>query len=291
MIKDCDLILKQYLAERYAGQYWTIVPVNGGDSNESYLLSLSANHKLFIKYNNSATSLNMFTAEVASLKEIQQVVPFTPTVQEIVPIGEGAAIFMDYIAPGKAFTNNWMDAGEKIASIHLSKSSHNGFVIPNFIGRLIQDNTLFDKWSSFFIHNRLEPQLKLAIDSGRLPHLPQSKINALYTAALSRMINIQPVLLHGDLWTGNVLFDQDGKAWLVDPACYYGHSEMDLAMTKLFGKFPKTFYTAYHNIIPQMEGQADRLHLYQLYYLLVHLNMFGNSYSNAVTQKIGQLIK
>ena len=92
----------------------------------------------------------------------------------------------------------------------------------------------------------------------------------------------QPSLLHGDLWSGNVITGNDGKAWLIDPAVYVGHAEADLAMTELFGGFPPAFYDAYKEAAKLQPGYAKRRDLYNLYHLLNHLNMFGRSYYPSV---------
>ena len=92
----------------------------------------------------------------------------------------------------------------------------------------------------------------------------------------------KPSLLHGDLWSGNYLIDQNYIPWLIDPAVYYGHREADLAMTSLFGGFSNTFYSAYKSAYPIVSGYADREPLYQLYHLLNHLNLFGTGYYSQV---------
>jgi fructosamine-3-kinase len=95
---------------------------------------------------------------------------------------------------------------------------------------------------------------------------------------------VTPSLLHGDLWNGNYLISTDGTPYLIDPAVYYGHSEVDLAMSLLFGGFGESFYAAYHEIIPATPGMDERIGIYQLYYLLVHLNLFGAAYYERVKQ-------
>ncbi|MDC7223145.1 MAG: fructosamine kinase family protein, partial [Spirochaetales bacterium] len=87
-----------------------------------------------------------------------------------------------------------------------------------------------------------------------------------------------PSLLHGDLWSGNVLAGPDGRAWILDPAAYYGHPEVDLAMTELFGSSPNSFYSGYNEVSPISSDYAERRDIYNLYHLLNHLHMFGSSY-------------
>ncbi len=94
-------------------------------------------------------------------------------------------------------------------------------------------------------------------------------------------------MLHGDLWSGNVITGNDGKAWLIDPAVYVGHGEADIAMTELFGGFPQTFYDAYKEAAPMQPGYGQRRDLYNLYHLLNHLNLFGQAYLPSVLGIIG----
>ena len=89
---------------------------------------------------------------------------------------------------------------------------------------------------------------------------------------------VSPSVLHGDLWGGNYLIAADGTPYLIDPATYWGHSMVDIAMSRLFGGFGSEFYSAYHNIIPKTDNYNAQIDLYQLYFLLVHLNLFGRSY-------------
>ena len=92
----------------------------------------------------------------------------------------------------------------------------------------------------------------------------------------------KPSLVHGDLWNGNVMCGPDGKAMLIDPACYIGHAEVDLAMTELFGGFPHSFYASYNEVRPLQPGYPTRRNLYNLYQLLNHLNLFGPGYLGSV---------
>ena len=98
---------------------------------------------------------------------------------------------------------------------------------------------------------------------------------------------ISPTLLHGDLWSGNYLISTEGRPYLIDPAVYYGHREVDIAMTKLFGGFGADFYAAYWEHFSRDSNETARNDLYQLYYLLVHLNLFGASYYNSVKGILG----
>jgi fructosamine-3-kinase len=122
------------------------------------------------------------------------------------------------------------------------------------------------------------------LSDGEIPevHLMEDRVSSLVQGVV-------PSLLHGDLWSGNYLISSDGTPYLIDPATYYGHREVDLAMSLLFGGFPKDFYDAYFEIHPKQQGFDLRVKLYQLYYLLVHLNLFGRSYYASVRALTSEL--
>ena len=100
----------------------------------------------------------------------------------------------------------------------------------------------------------------------------------------------QPSLLHGDLWSGNYIAGNDGRAWLIDPAVYVGNSEADLAMTELFGRFPQSFYDAYSEVNRIDSGYRERRDFYNLYHLLNHLNLFGPGYLPSVLSVINHYV-
>src|SRR5690606_22492229 len=99
-----------------------------------------------------------------------------------------------------------------------------------------------------------------------------------------------PALVHGDLWSGNLITDEKGNPCLIDPAVYFGHREVDLAMTQLFGGFDSTFYSAYQEAFPCEPGLQQRLDIYNLYPLLVHVNLFGQSYLHQVNSILNSLL-
>ena len=168
-------------------------------------------------------------------------------------------------------SGNWKSMGQMLAHLHRQAGPRFGWRRDNYIGLAPQINAWRDDWSEFFRECRIGPQLETArkngfdfrieIDLGN--HRPQ------------------PSLLHGDLWSGNAGFTVEGPV-VFDPAVYYGDREADLAMTELFGGFPREFYHAYHEAFPLPEGYEERKHLYNLYHLLNHLNLFGSGYLGQV---------
>nr|WP_162276804.1 fructosamine kinase family protein [Mucilaginibacter pedocola] len=148
------------------------------------------------------------------------------------------------------------------------------------IGSLHQSNRQHKSWADFYAEERLQPLVKMAVDSRELGKSDIQQFDKLY-AKLPELFDLEPpALIHGDLWSGNFLIDIKGIPFLIDPAVYLGHREMDLALTTLFGGFGATFYEAYQQHYPLSPGFQQRIKLWCLYPLLVHVNLFGGGYSN-----------
>ena len=174
--------------------------------------------------------------------------------------------------------------GTQLARLHRISNSCFGFHENNYIGSLPQDNTEItykkNEWCSYFYQYRLWTQVQLAQSKGYADAPLLKSIEYLEKAMPGILADSlePPSLLHGDLWNGNFIIGPGGEPYLIDPAVYYGHREVDLAMTHLFGGFTQAFYDAYTEHYPLQPGFKKRCCLYQLYYLLVHLNLFGRSY-------------
>ena len=181
--------------------------------------------------------------------------------------------------------------GESLAALHLQKAPRFGWPRNNFIGATPQFNRESEDWVSFFREQRLGFQLRLAGENGHRGHLQES--GARLMAGLSGFFKgyaPHPALLHGDLWGGNWGVIQDGGPVVFDPAVYRGDRETDLAMTELFGGFPRDFYDAYRLHAPLDAGYPLRRDLYQLYHMLNHLNLFGEGYLGQAQGLIDRLI-
>ena len=167
-----------------------------------------------------------------------------------------------------------------------------GFKCDNYCGSTKQENAWTPDWETFWKNRRLGPQIRLA--KNYLDQNTRSSFHALYKRLpeiLGDTLNDSPALLHGDLWGGNHLADQSGNPVIIDPAVYYGHREADLAMTTLFSGYPRDFHESYENDYPLKPGFWEkRIHLYQLYHLLNHLNIFGASYLSGVQSKLNLLL-
>jgi fructosamine-3-kinase len=198
--------------------------------------------------------------------------------------------------PGPAYLLiEWLDGcsaavdmaalGAALAALHRHGGAAYGLDHDNYIGGTPQSNTPNADWPTFFRERRLAPQIALAARNGALSAARQRALERV----LARLDDLlagaprRPALIHGDLWSGNVLAaEASGAPALIDPAVYYADREAELAFTELFGGFGRRFYEAYNAAWPLEPGYADRRDLYNLYHLLNHLNLFGEGYGSQV---------
>lgn len=229
-------------------------------------------------------AFEMFQAEKSGLEAIAKTKTIaTPKVLLCEPLEKGGLLMMEYIEPKRASTKEMELLGHQLAHLHKNSTAEKfGWETDNFIGSLPQSNERHSDWSAFYVHERLLPQLKMSFDAGRLQALEIPSEERLLKTCAELFLETKPSLLHGDLWGGNYLISKNGVPYLIDPAVYFGHHEVDSAMTLLFGGFGTSFYKAYAEHFPQIEGEKERIDIYQLYYLLVHLNLFGGSYYGQV---------
>lgn len=176
-------------------------------------------------------------------------------------------------------------AAELLAALHALTSPTYGFECDTLIGGLRQPNPATTSWLSFFRDHRLLYMAGEALREGRLPRGVAARIDTL-CARLDEFLDEpeRPALIHGDVWTTNVLAAGGRITGFIDPAIYYGHYEIELAFTTLFVTFGRAFYERYHEIRPIAPGFFEqRRDIYNLYPLLVHVRLFGGSYVSSVT--------
>lgn len=260
--------------------------LSGGDINKAYALTLNTGDKIFMKAN-AKSNAAFFTAEAAGLTAIAATKAISTPKIICTGTDDGedvgySFLLLEYIKSSGKIKTYWETFARELAAMHKADVGKEfGFSQDNFIGARPQQNTPAGSWISFFRDQRLAPQFKAA-DSYFTP-ADRTKITKLLDNLDRFLIEPeQPSLLHGDLWSGNVMCGSEGKAMLIDPACYVGHREADLAMTELFGGFPQTFYDAYKEAFPLQPGYEERRDLYNLYQLLNHLNLFGPTYLEPV---------
>jgi fructosamine-3-kinase len=259
-----------------------IFPVGGGSINVSY--KLETDKGIFFLKENAGKFPGMFEAETKGLVILKNANAFVvPDVIFCQSDDSTSILILEWLEHGIPKKDAWLEAGKKLALLHKNFSDAFGLDHGNYIGSLAQSNEKHKTWEEFFSHERILPQLKLARD-GR-------KIDAAICNAAERFCKMipeifpkeKPSLLHGDLWSGNFFFSTNGPA-IFDPAVYFGHREMDLAMTKLFGGFDADFYSGYEEEFPLEKKWKSRIDFCNLYPLLVHVNLFGGGYVNDVKQ-------
>ena len=263
--------------------------VSGGDINDAYALTLDDGQIVFMK-TNAVSALPSFQAEARGLTEIANTRTFgTPQILGLGKDPEGFSfLLLSHIRSGTNIRNYWEEFGRDLARMHsfdLPEGTKYGFEENNFIGQRRQLNTPHETWIGFFRECRLEVQFR---DAGRYFDAEDRKRIKRLLDHLDEYLTEpeKPRLVHGDLWAGNFMTGEDGRAWLIDPAAYCGHPEVDIAMTELFGGFSPRFYDAYQEVLPPEPGLEDRLEIYNLYQLLNHLNMFGGAYLPAVCRTL-----
>lgn len=260
----------------------TYSAVSGGDIADAYLLR-TATDCFFLKTLAQRDALTVFEAEKAGLEALDQHPMIRiPQVFGVYQLSDRAALLLEYIEAKHPKADDWRLFGHSLAELQQKQQASFGWERDNFIGRLPQSNRLHESWTAFYAQERLLPQLERASRQGLLKAAESPSLSSLRAGLMPYLEAVQPSLLHGDLWSGNFLFDQAGKPCLIDPATYYGHYEVDLAMSRLFGGFHADFYKAYAEVWLPQSGADERNDLYQLYYLLVHLNLFGRSYYTSI---------
>ena len=246
-------------------------PVPGGCIHQCYR-ALRDGRPVFVKVN-EARFADAFAAEADALGAMRRSGCRAPE-----PIAHGSAgreayLLLEWLELGER--GDFAALGTMLAAMHRAQGEHYGWERDNYIGSTPQENGGCASWAEFWRRRRLEPQLDLANRNGhRLDAPPVWRLLDGYEPP--------PSLLHGDLWRGNCAFLADRAPVLFDPALYYGDREADLAMTELFGRLPAEFYDAYNRAWPLESGYPLRKHLYNLYHLLNHLILFGESYLGQV---------
>lgn len=302
--------VRRGLEEATGSGVTAVAPVGGGCISPAFRVTLQDGAVHFLKLRPAGAPAGMLQAEAHSLRAIAAsgVIPVPRIIGEA---GDGGWLALEWLEPVAPGTSTWTDFGRRLANLHRharppeseqppepghapdaahpaepgQRPVHRQDVLhrwgwdhDNWIGTLPQANQTADEWWVFWAERRLRPQLQMATswfgddDIADFHCLFDLLEELLAPAELDG-----PSLLHGDLWNGNVHVCRQGAA-LIDPSSSYGHREVDLAMAALFGGFPQEFADAYAQAWPLLPGARRRQAVYQLYYLLVHVNLFGAGY-------------
>jgi fructosamine-3-kinase len=268
-------------------------PVSGGDINDAYALSLADGRRLFAKANDRAQR-GMFAAEARGLAWLAEAgaLRIPEVVAAARPEDEHQFLVLELVATGSPARDFDERLGRGLAALHRFGAPGFGLDHDNFVGSLPQSNASSpgSTWPEFYRTRRLEPLLRRAADRGLASPRMRQGFHRLFDA-LDDLCGPPepPARLHGDLWGGNLLCDDRGTPCLIDPAVYGGHREIDLAMMRLFGGFGGRVFDAYAEAAPLADGHHERVTLYQLYPLMVHVNLFGGSYVGSVESALDRL--
>jgi protein-ribulosamine 3-kinase len=251
--------------------------LSGGNINNAVKLETSEGF-FFVKWNENEPG-DFFECEIRGLELIREAEEIR--VPEVVGTGRKhgkSYLILEYVSSAYPNEKYWRHLGTRLAYLHLHFGEYFGLDHPNYIGSLAQHNDPHADWMTFFIEKRLRPQAGLAFYNEQLPADYLKKFEKLYARLPALLPKTKPSLLHGDLWSGNLLTGDRDEPVLIDPAVYYGSHEAELAFTQLFGGFEVDFYAAYEEVFPMEKGFLSRAEIYNLYPLLVHLNLFGSGY-------------
>ncbi len=256
--------------------------IGGGDINEAYRVTLADGRDAFVK-TRSETIPGEYAAEAAGLRWLAEPgLVRTPAVLEL----DERWLALEWVEPGRLSRDGAEELGRGLAGTHVAGADQfgapPGATLETGFGSLRLPNEPAADWPSFYARRRLLPLARIARERGAL-----SESGALAVERVCERIDQlcgppePPSRLHGDLWAGNVMAGADGRAWLIDPSCYGGHREVDLAMLRLFGAPSARIFDAYEEAVPLAAGANERVELYQLAPLLVHAALFGGSYGAA----------
>jgi fructosamine-3-kinase len=271
------------LAQSFQTRVASAARLGGGDINDAFAVELADGRRVFVKTHAHAPR-GMFQAEARGLDWLRAANALRiPRVLAVSGDAAPSFLALELVEPGPRRRDFDDVLGRGLAALHRAAPDAFGLDHDNFIGSLPQSNATTPRWSDFYRAARLEPQLERASRQGRATLAMRRGYERLF-ARLDELLGPEepPARLHGDLWGGNLHVDENGSPCLIDPATYGGHREIDLAMMRLFGGFSERVFAAYGEAFPLAPGHAERVPLYQLYPLMVHVNLFGGGYASSV---------
>lgn len=258
--------------------------LSGGCINNARRIRTSQG-EFFVKWN-ASVSPDVFSAEAHGLKLLESA--NAVRVPKVLAVGSSSDnsfppfLLLEWLRPEPGHSNRFDPGlfGEQLAALHQVSEQNYGLERNNYIGPTPQINQWEPDWVTFFRDFRLQPQIELAASLGNLSKQRSRGLETLLHRLDGWLSGVRrkPSLLHGDLWSGNVMPGPLSEPVLIDPAVYYGDREAEIAYTELFGGFGARFYQAYESILPLEPGYSDRRDIYNLYHLLNHFNLFGEGY-------------
>lgn len=263
-----------------AVQIESVEPLGGGCISPAARVTTSAGD-FFAKWHDAAPT-GLFVAEAACLRALARAesgLAVPRVVHAADASGDAPALLVtEYLAPARARSGDDEALGRGLAVVHRLGADRFGFDVATYCGSTPQDNTFTASWAEFYAQRRLEPLLRAITERRGLA----SSVRRVYERLIDRVPALvadgaAPALIHGDLWSGNVMHTERGPA-LIDPSCAYADREMEFGITTLFGGFSERFWEAYEEAWLLPPGWRERNGLYQLYHLLNHHLLFGGHY-------------
>jgi fructosamine-3-kinase len=262
--------------------------VSGGDLNDAWSVELEDGRRLFVK-TRAGAGAGEYATEAEGLAWLAE--PASLGIPEVVAVGDPddpnasgpRFLALQWIDEGGSAPGGSEALGRGLALLHQAGAPSFGGPRPLRLGPLTLPNDPLPDWPRFYAERRLLPLVGPAVDNGSLSQAGAAAVERV----AERMSELAgpaepPARLHGDLWSGNVMWGADGRPWLVDPAAYGGHREVDLAMLRLFGAPGAGLFAAYEDVAPLPAGHEERVELWQLFPLLVHAVLFGGGYGGSV---------
>ena len=275
------------LSEALGQEVQSVDLLEHGQIGGVYRASIAGDDYL-IKYSDQVEKLAVEAKMLNDLHKVNIRVP------EVI-FSKGSYLVMEYIeSVSKDRFIQERDAATLLTTLHsiTNESRMYGYYYDTTIGPFPQKNEQTQyNWTLFLGQMRIMPMAKRCYDEGKISKEILKRLEGLCRDLYKRidMSTIYPSLLHGDVWSGNLLFEKEG-ACLIDPAIYYGDREMELAFILLFGTFGETFFHAYQETHPlSSDFYENRVPIYQIYPLLVHVALYGGSYRTQLEQILKRL--
>lgn len=283
-----DAALADLLEQRLGARPVSWSGVSGGDVARANRVELDDGRIVFVKTHDDPPE-GFFTTEAAGLRWLRETA--TVPVPDVLSVDDDPAhLALEWIVEGSAGPETDARLGRALAAMHRAGAPSFGREDRRTTGSRGLPNDPCDTWVEFYATRRLVPLARLARDGG---HLEAGSVREIDRVA-DRLDDLAgepepPARLHGDLWGGNRLVDTEGTSWLIDPACFGGHREFDLAMMRLFGGFGADCFGTYAEEFPLAEGWQERVPLHQLAPLIVHAIKFGGGYVAGVERALAAL--
>lgn len=260
--------------------------IGGGSINNTYRISFG-NQLFFCKVNSASKFPQLFSKEKNGLALIgKQDIIKVPSVVACFENNDKQVLLLEWIQEGERTETFWKNFGEQLAALHQQTARQFGWTENNYMGSVPQSNTSHSAWATFFLEERLQPMVFNCFEKHQLTKTHLQQFENLYTKVEDLFENEKPSLVHGDLWSGNFMCNTNGEPVLIDPAVYYGHRSIDLAMTTLFSSFRQPFYEAYHYHFPLPSNYEEQWAVCNLYPLLIHLYLFGSGYLSQIERTL-----